>query len=118
MSETNCRGWCRSFKVVNFNRWKDEEVRALPSGPTGQAVAAMIISKDLFLLGDQDYLRLPNKDEKRPQGPNMGRSNTAPNHSLLLFRYELTNCKLALEACHDNVLMTESKVSESAFKLS
>lgn len=25
----------------------------------------MIISKDLFLLGDQDYLRLPNKDEKR-----------------------------------------------------
>jgi ABC-type multidrug transport system ATPase subunit len=26
----------------------------------------MIISKDLFLLGDQDYLRLPNKDEKRP----------------------------------------------------
>lgn len=26
---------------------------------------AMIISKDLFLLGDQDYLRLPNKDEKR-----------------------------------------------------
>ncbi|KAF7273992.1 hypothetical protein GWI33_013322 [Rhynchophorus ferrugineus] len=83
-----------------------------------QAVAAMIISKDLFLLGDQDYLRLPNKDEKRPQGPNMGRSNTAPNHSLLLFRYELTNCKLALEACHDNVLMTESKVSESAFKLS
>lgn len=46
----------------------------------GQAAAAMIISKDLFLLGDQDYLRLPNKDEKRPQGPNMGRSNTAPNH--------------------------------------
>ncbi|XP_050298254.1 uncharacterized protein LOC126737409 isoform X1 [Anthonomus grandis grandis] len=40
----------------------------------------MIISKDLFLLGDQDYLRLPNKDEKRPQGPNMGRSNNAPNH--------------------------------------
>ncbi|XP_030758558.1 ABC transporter G family member 14 isoform X2 [Sitophilus oryzae] len=40
----------------------------------------MIISKDLFLLGDQDYLRLPNKDEKRPQGPNMGRPNTAPNH--------------------------------------
>lgn len=29
------------------------------------ATFAMIISKDLFLLGDQDYLRLPNKDEKR-----------------------------------------------------
>ncbi|XP_017772042.1 PREDICTED: ABC transporter G family member 14 isoform X2 [Nicrophorus vespilloides] len=26
----------------------------------------MIISKDLFLLGDQDYLRLPNKDSTRP----------------------------------------------------
>lgn len=32
--------------------------------------SAMIISKDLFLLGEQDYLRLP-KDEKR------GRKNTA-----------------------------------------
>uniref|UniRef100_A0AAR5PCZ3 ABC transporter domain-containing protein n=1 Tax=Dendroctonus ponderosae TaxID=77166 RepID=A0AAR5PCZ3_DENPD len=40
----------------------------------------MIISKDLFLLGDQDYLRLPNKDEKRPQGPNMGRSNPDQNN--------------------------------------
>jgi hypothetical protein len=30
-------------------------------------VLAMIISKDLFLLGDQDYLRLP-KDEKRAMG--------------------------------------------------
>lgn len=29
----------------------------------------MIISKDLFLLGNQDYLRLP-KDEKRVMGPN------------------------------------------------
>ncbi|KAH1015726.1 hypothetical protein HUJ04_007068 [Dendroctonus ponderosae] len=45
-----------------------------------QAAAAMIISKDLFLLGDQDYLRLPNKDEKRPQGPNMGRSNPDQNN--------------------------------------
>lgn len=41
--------------------------RAAPVVPT--ATTTMIISKDLFLLGDQDYLRLP-KDDKRSRNAN------------------------------------------------
>lgn len=47
----------------------------------------MIISKDLFLLGEQDYLRLP-KDEKRagnrksdPAPPSAGMGKTPPDES-------------------------------------
>lgn len=36
------------------------------SAPKTTTTIEMIISKDLFLLGDQDYLRLP-KDDKRPR---------------------------------------------------
>ena len=37
----------------------------------------MIISKDLFLLGDQDYLRLP-KDEQRTNDNNKPTNNVLP----------------------------------------
>lgn len=51
---------------------EDGEEEEGSSGSGGSRALDMIISKDLFLLGDQDYLRLPN-NEKRQQQRAMGR---------------------------------------------
>ncbi|KOC67150.1 hypothetical protein WH47_11807 [Habropoda laboriosa] len=51
------------------SRWRDferERERERRAAITGNHTVDMIISKDLFLFGDQDYLRLPS-NEKRQQ---------------------------------------------------
>lgn len=57
------------------------EINGRSGQPGGRHLRNMIISKDLFLLGDQDYLRLP-KDEKRA----MQRPTTTKN-----LRYDWPN---------------------------
>ena len=57
--------WCVVQPVVR--QWeKDKRERERRAAITGNHTVDMIISKDLFLFGDQDYLRLPS-NEKRQQ---------------------------------------------------
>lgn len=51
---------CRVFKLNQQTRKQRERKISFPP----RTEYNMIISKDLFLLGEQDYLRLP-KDDKR-----------------------------------------------------
>ncbi|XP_044759890.1 ABC transporter G family member 14 isoform X1 [Coccinella septempunctata] len=51
----------------------------------------MIISKDLFLLGDQDYLRLPNKDEKRQSNMPRPIPKQRPNDTTIHFPCLITD---------------------------
>lgn len=55
--------WCVVQPVVR--QWEKDK-RERRAAITGNHTVDMIISKDLFLFGDQDYLRLPS-NEKRQQ---------------------------------------------------
>jgi hypothetical protein len=63
-----------SLKKPDFLKWWSDFDPVESSTEIPSLASEMIISKDLFLLGDQDYLRLP-KDEKR----NMVRPTSAKN---------------------------------------
>lgn len=60
---TSLSSWCVVQPVVR--QWEKDK-RERRAAITGNHTVDMIISKDLFLFGDQDYLRLPS-NEKRQQ---------------------------------------------------
>nr|CAI5848256.1 unnamed protein product [Callosobruchus analis] len=64
----------------------------------------MIISKDLFLLGDQDYLRLPNKEEKRPPPTMIARHQPSTVKQSSIEGFQIRNSEIREEVNFPNRL--------------